>query len=261
MLLSQHPHTHYDNAPAHEVICQLRFPTILSINSIEPAEFQDRIRSVLPQYAKREERPAPKLIPGQPPQIQQGEALQNYHFLSADGKWKLNLTRDFIALSTLAYPGWTEFARMLDKPLAEFIRIYQPAYFQRIGLRYVNIFSRKKLGLEETPWTELFAPVYLGPMAEPDMAAGQVPAFSAEFTVKLDSSSVAKVKAGTGRLQARQGSPADSEEKYILDLDLSMGGKLPCTIAAGALETLHGHAGPLFEGALTEPLRRAMEPR
>ena len=246
MLLSQHPHTHYDNAPAHEVICQLRFPTILSINSIEPAEFQDRIRSVLPQYAKREERPAPKLIPGQPPQIQQGEALQNYHFFSADGKWKLNLTRDFIALSTLAYPGWTEFARMLDK---------------RIGLRYVNIFSRKKLGLEETPWTELFAPVYLGPMAEPDMAAGQVPAFSAEFTVKLDSSSVAKVKAGTGRLQARQGSPADPEEKYILDLDLSMGGKLPCTIAAGALETLHGHAGPLFEGALTEPLRRAMEPR
>ena len=29
MLLSQHPRTHYANAPVHEVICQLRFPAIL----------------------------------------------------------------------------------------------------------------------------------------------------------------------------------------------------------------------------------------
>ena len=261
MLLSQHPHTHYANAPAHEVICQLRFPTILSINSIEPAEFQERIRAVLPQYVKREERPAPKLVPGPQPQLQQGETVYNYHFLSADGKWKLNLTRDFIALSTLAYPGWTDFARMLDKPLAEFIQVYHPAYFQRIGLRYVNIFSRKKLGLEGTPWSELFTAPYLGPLAEPDIAAEQVPAFSSEFSVKLDSSCLAKIKTGTGHLQARQGSPADPEEKYILDLDLSMSGNLSCTIAAGALETLHGHAAPLFEGAVTDPLRQAMEPR
>ena len=33
MLFSDHPRTHYRNAPAHEVICQLRFPSILTINS------------------------------------------------------------------------------------------------------------------------------------------------------------------------------------------------------------------------------------
>ena len=53
MLLSQLPRTHYAKAPVHEVICQLRFPTILSINSADPAEFQDRIRTILPQYAKK----------------------------------------------------------------------------------------------------------------------------------------------------------------------------------------------------------------
>ena len=36
MLFSDHPRTHYRNAPAHEVICQLRFPSILTINSVEP---------------------------------------------------------------------------------------------------------------------------------------------------------------------------------------------------------------------------------
>ena len=44
MLFSDRPRTHYEKAPLHEVICQLRFPTILSINSKEPADFQELIR-------------------------------------------------------------------------------------------------------------------------------------------------------------------------------------------------------------------------
>ncbi len=258
MLFSDRPRTHYEKPLAHEVICQLRFPTILTINNTEPADFQEAVREDFPQYARRQDQLPPRVVNGKPePQA----PVTNYHFLSQDGRWKLNLTRDFIALSTLSYPGWEEFARMLDKPLAEFIQAYQPAYFQRIGLRYVNIVSRKKLDLEGTPWSELFTPAYLGPLAEPDIAPEQVPAFTAEFSVKMDSSSTAKVKTGTGRLQARPGTPQDPEEKYILDLDLSMGGNLPCTFAAGALETLHGHAAPVFEGAVTDTLRRAMDPQ
>ena len=45
MLFSDHPRTHYRNAPAHEVICQLRFPSILTINTVEPADFQEAIRA------------------------------------------------------------------------------------------------------------------------------------------------------------------------------------------------------------------------
>ena len=36
MLFSKHPRTAYANAPAHEVICQLRFPAILTINDNAP---------------------------------------------------------------------------------------------------------------------------------------------------------------------------------------------------------------------------------
>ena len=52
MLLSDHPHPHYEKTLAHEVICQLRFPTILTINNVEPADFQERIREDFPQYAR-----------------------------------------------------------------------------------------------------------------------------------------------------------------------------------------------------------------
>ena len=147
MLFSSHPRTHYRNAPVHEVICQLRFPTILSINTVEPADFQEAIRADFPNYARRQDATPPKvtLVNGGAPKVEQQPPVINYHFLSMDNQWKLNLTKDFIALSTLHYTGWEEFARHLDKPLAAFIKLYKPAYFQRVGLRYVNIISRSKL--------------------------------------------------------------------------------------------------------------------
>ena len=131
MLFSDRPRAHYPNAPVHEVICQLRFPTILSINNVEPADFQEVIRDTFPQYVRRQDMPAP--LPG--PNAPKPAPVSNYHFISADNLWKLNLTKNFIALSTVSYPGWEQFAGQFDLPLAEFIRIYQPAFFERIGLR------------------------------------------------------------------------------------------------------------------------------
>ena len=251
MLFSDRPRTVYQNAPVHEVVCQLRFPTILSINNVEPADFQEEIRDSLPQYLRRQDS-----IPGPNGQKQ---AVTNYHFLSEDGRWKLNLTKDFIALSTLRYPGWEEFAHHLDQPLAAFIRLYRPAYFQRVGLRYVNIFSREQLGLAGVPWRDLLSPVYLGGLQDPETSEEDFPGWNCESLLRLDSSSKAKVRAGLGRLQGGN-APQNPEPKFILDQDLFMGEKVPCTLAAGALETLHAHAIRIFEGAVTGRLRQAMEP-
>jgi len=265
MLFSDRPRTLYRNAPAHEVICQLRFPTILSINNVEPADFQEAIRDTFPQYARRQDAQPPKIAAAGGPNVQvtPQAPVTNYHFLSEDGRWKLNVTRDFIALSTLRYDCWEEFAQYLDKPLASFIRIYKPAYFQRVGLRYVNVFSRVRLGLEDVPWGTLFAPAYAGALAEADVREEDCLNYGCDLLVKLDSGSCrAKVHAGLGRLQNKApNTPQDPEVKFILDLDLSMGDNVPCTMAAGALETLHIHGGRIFEGALTDRLREALEPR
>ena len=51
----------------------------------------------------------------------------------------------------------------------------------------------------------------------------------------------------------------DPELKYSLDLDLSMSGNTPCTLAAAGLETLHGHSTRLFEGAVTMHMKSALE--
>lgn len=248
MLFSDRPRTVYENPPVHEVICQLRFPTILSINNVEPADFQEEIREDLPQYSRNQETGGP----GQP-------VVNNYTFVSQDGRWKLNLTKDFIALSTLHYPGWEEFALHLDRPLASFIRIYRPAYFLRVGLRYINILSRMRLGVEDVPWRELLTPAYLGGLQDPETREEDFIGWNYDSLIRLDSSCKAKVRGGLGRLQVKN-EPENQETRFILDLDLSMGDNVACTLAAGALETLHAHGTRVFEGAVTDRLREAMVP-
>ena len=263
MLFSDRPRVHFNNAPAHEVICQLRFPTILSINTTEPADFQEAIRAEFPKYSRRQDVTPPKvtLSNGNVSKVEQQPAVINYSFLSEDNRWKINLTKDFIALSTLQYTSWEEFARYLDKLLAAFIKLYKPAYFQRVGLRYVNIFSRSKLGLEGSKWADLISPAYVGPLCEPDAIEENFLNCATDLLFQLDNSCRAKIHAGPGRLQNKApGAQQDPEIKFIFDMDLSMNGNTPCNLAAASLETLHGHATRIFEGAVTDTLRTAMDP-
>ena len=261
MLYSDNPRAHYDKSQLAEVICQLRFPAILSIGAKEPVDFQEAVRSVFPRFSAREEQPAlPLGAPGgkrEPP-----KPVTNYSFISADGRWKLNLTSGFISLSTVAYPGWEAFGQQLDQPLAQFIRLYKPAFFERIGLRYVNIISRRALELEDEPWRELIAAPYLGVLAEEDVDERTTRKCAVDVELGLDSSCRAKIHAGPGMVKPNvPNAQQDPEVKFILDMDLFMTGQIDPRMAAAGLETLHGHSTPLFQGAITDRLHAALEPR
>ena len=160
MLFAEYQRYQYARSPLIEVICQLRFPTILTINSGEPADFQEAIRQEFPRYAARKEQLPPKVVGAGGPnaKVEPQSPITNHSFISADGLWKINLTKDFIALSTLRYTNWEDFALRLDKPLAQFIQVYQPAFFQRVGLRYLNAISKKRLGLPTCCGTTSSAP-------------------------------------------------------------------------------------------------------
>ena len=148
-----------------EVICQLRFPEILKIDVSEPADFQERIRRDYPQYEKKIEQLPPQMVNGKP--VPQG-TVNNYQFVSAEGQWRVSLTKGFIALSTYGYTRWEDFAQRLDRVLAAFIETYHPSWFTRVGLRYVNAFRREALGLDGMLWKELITPGFLGLMGEED---------------------------------------------------------------------------------------------
>ena len=258
-MFSTEPRVIYRKNQLGEVISQLRFPEILAIAAKPPVDFQEAIRADYPRYASRMEAPAPKLtgVPGNL-QLQNQPAAINHQFVSADGVWRVNLTSKYVSLSCSRYTGWEAFAAKLDKPLAAFIQIYKPAYFERIGMRYVNFFSRRDLGLEETPYRELIAEKYLGVMADEQVAEQTVGRCGVDAELSLRGGCRVKLHAGPG--QVHRAGKSDGEVKFIFDQDLYMPGKIAPNLSAPALQTLHAHAWSIFRDAITDELHDAMEP-
>ncbi len=258
-MFSQEPRCRYQNSQLAEVICQLRFPEILTIEANVPAAFQEAIRNEFPLYSVRQESPAPVLT-GNPGNLSVKSQPQtnNYQFASADGIWRVNLTSKFISLSCNRYTCWEDFAAMLDKPLAAFIQVYRPAFFSRVGLRYLNFISRKALNLEDTPFRELMQPAYLGILAQEDVPEEITGRCSMEAEVALRGGCKCKLHAGPGMV--KRGNQQDQEIKFIFDQDLYMDGNVPVNVSAGALQILHGHAFSIFRGAITDTLHDAMLP-
>ena len=259
-MFSQKPRVQYHHHQLAEVICQLRFPQILRINQEEPAAFQEAIRDVFPSYKVLREVAPPKIVgaPGNFSLQQQTEG-KNYEFSDAAGIWRVNLTREFISLSTRSYIGWEDFAMRLDKPLAAFISIYRPAHFDRVGLRYVNFISRKNLDLEGVPFRELITMPYLGILSDEEVSEDIASRSGVDLEIGVRGGCRAKVHAGPGRV--RLGGKQDPETKFVLDLDLYMPGQLPVNLCAGALQTLHSQADSIFRDAITSRLHEAMEPK
>ena len=250
---------HYRSNQIAEVICQLRFPEILSIGTTAPAAFQDAIRDEFPQFIRRQDLPAPK-ITGMPGHLslENQPGVINYQFSSADGAWRVNLTSRFISLTCNRYSSWEDFAKKLDKPLAAFIQIYKPAYFERIGLRYLNFISRYELGLEGVPFSQLIAPCYLGPLMEEDVQEANSTRCNIDAELNIRGGCRLKVHAGPGFV--KKNGKSDQEVKFIFDQDLFMPGQLPVNLSAGALQTLHAQAWSIFRGAITDQLHNAMDP-
>ena len=249
----------YENNQLAEVVCQLRFPEILSIGGKPPVDFQEAIRGEYPRYGVRNDAAAPK-ITGTPGdlRLENRQPTVNYQFVSQDGIWRVNLTNTFLSLTCADYKNWESFAKKLDLPLAALIRVYKPAFFERIGLRYMNFFSRKSLELEDVPYRELFTAPYLGILGSDDLPEMNATRSGVDAELAIPGGCRMKLHAGPG-LVKRNGQ-SDPEPKFILDMDLFQMGNIPLSHAAAALETLHAQAYPIFRDAITDRLHEAMEP-
>lgn len=242
-MFSNEPRSIYETNQLGEVICQLRFPEILTIETELPAQFQEAIRGQFPHYQVRREKFG-------------NQERNNYQFMSDDGAWRINLTSGFISLSTVRYTQWEDFAAKLDAPLAAFIQIYKPACFDRVGLRYLNFISRQKLGLEGVPFRELIKPEYLGLLAKDTISEEATTCSGVDMETAIAGGARLKLHAGPGKVTL--GGKPDEEIKFILDLDLYISAKVPVNLSAGALQTLHGQAYGIFRDTITDRLHEAM---
>ena len=257
-MYSDKPRCRYGANQLAEVICQFYFPEIPSIAAEVPAVFMEAIREQYPRFQRRMEIPPPKVIgkPGQF-QLENRPGSINCQFASADDVWRINLTSRFISLTCCRYTCWEEFAAHFDKPLAAFIQLYRPEYFQRIGLRYRNVISRKALGLEDKKLSELISPCYLGPLADPEVK--EELASRCFVDLEMAGRGGCRLQIHAGPVRPKPGT-ADPETKFIFDQDFYIAGNVPPQLSAAAMNTLHHQAWSVFRGAITDTLHQAMKP-
>jgi len=244
-------------------VCQLAFPRILSINEKSPIDFQERIRGAYPIYAVATEQQQPLLVNpggvGLSPRVIQNERINNYSFSSEDNIWTIVLSNTSISLTTVQYTRWEDFETHLQEPVAALNDIYRPAFFERVGLRYINAFCRSKLQIDQqTPWQQLIKPYALGLFSNDDVAS-EIKGYSATTEVNLDNGAMARIVTATGYVgdTVFQQKP---ELSFIVDNDLFFNSRKKLDEISDMLRYLNYQADKIIHSIITEELHQSMQP-
>jgi len=251
------PRVLYNKNPLEEVICQVRFPPILRIASELPAAFQERIRQQYPLFQEgrtiEQELPLPAEL-GKRLGLEIGSVVV-YEFASADGAQTVALSRDALALTSRRYERWESFWMQLATPLQALQEEYAPAFFTRVGLRYINVVRRGALGLSGVSWSQLIKPYLVGVLALPEM----------EPHVEQDlQQSLIRLQGARGQVRINNGLARDavgSEEPYIIDSDFFIDERTETKDAGDTLAGFNRKAGNLFRWCIEDRLHEAMEPQ
>ena len=257
------PREIYQTNPLEEVMCQIRYPAILAISTTTPAQFQDAIRDKYPWY---EGQTNPLGIPTTglprevaeflstmplPPMGQQPE----HHFSIESRERNISLTQEFITVSETHYVQWEDFVeevRLAERVLRE---TYTPSFYNRVGLRYINVLDRDELGLIDTPWSELLNSSFIGMLGDTDLA-DEVKESQVESLITLPDVVQGRVFLKHGLEPNQQG----DNQVYVIDADFHTDRRSEPDGIFKTLERFNAWGGYLFRWATSDKLRGALGP-
>lgn len=248
----------YSKNPLETVICQLRYPPVLRIETELPARFQETVRTQYPiftQVAQANAVGVSQDVLNLMKQLLPASLSKAHVFSSEDGVWSLTLTKESLALECKGkYTRWEEFLGRFLGPLQALCQEYRPSFFNRVGLRYVDLVRRSKLGLGDTPWSQLLSPQIAGQLAS-DIAADVQDATHAVIIKLNDNNDKVRMHHG---LVATQN---PDEVCYLIDNDFFCDQRTEANDATAKLEELHRESGNCFRWCISNTLHRAMEPQ
>jgi uncharacterized protein (TIGR04255 family) len=259
MSFPETPRIVYKKNQLNKVVCQVRFPPILRIESEVPSLFQESIRQEYPFYSKKEmafqmqvdsQKPAINI----PNQMLFKRPINTTHeFTSQDRIWVLNLTSNALSLTTSKYPDWEGFSDKFRKIFSCFNTQYTPPFYTRLGLKYIDIFDRHNLGLIGVPWKELIQPHFLGLHST---SIGQdILSCECKYIIKL-SEKESIVRISTNFVQ----NILTEDDCFMVDSDFSYSKNCPIDQINSTLDYFHTEATKLIQFIVTKKLNDAMEP-
>ena len=252
----------YKKNSLRKVTCQLRFPPILRIDAEPPADFQDQIRKDFPELAEKSEvtfefpSPIARQIPRDVlSEVVQRSGVHNYEFGSVDGDQKINLTRNFVALTSNTYVRWESFKNQLNMPFQALVSTYSPESLSRIGLRYHNIIQRSEVGLPGVQWDQLLKPYVAGILASKEVGES-VEALECKHEIRLaDGQSLVRMIIGFAEAKDT------GEVCFTIDNDFYNTGRTEVDATMDKLDFLNSRASRLIQWCITDRLHEAMEPQ
>lgn len=246
----------FRNNPIKEMIIQVSFPTIFILEEQPPSAFQKEIFNLFPFAQMSYDRQQNIFLSNDinvKSTITEKDPKKNYCFISNDGERKINLTSNFISFSTLKYDKWENVFKTFIEVFNRFVDIYKPISSVRIGVRYVNSFSKEKLGLERYGWNDLISDRWT--QLFKTIGEDNIKDLGTDIVFNLDKeNSIAKIHAGLGLYSG------ETEISFILDCDFIKNDITEIPEIGEALQYLHDSEHNFLFDAIKEPLYSAMEP-
>ncbi len=253
----------YKNNPLIEVVCQLRFPTILRIGAGQPADFQDKIRQDYPIYRLQE--PSIEFMPQIPKELTAilgqirlpiPQLPSTHRFSTKDEGRFISLSQDFVALTETRYEKWDLFRSELAKAESTLKEVFKPAFYSRIGLRYRDKISRSALGLDNSEWSDLLKPHITAELGAKEVSHA-IAGIQTRAIIRIAELPEAQVMLTHGLTKVT----GTAEECYLIDADFSIEPKEGFGEPFDVLDKFNRLAGRLFRWAITEKLHNAMGPQ
>lgn len=250
----------FDKNPLREVICQLRFPTILEIGVEPPARFQNLIRSTYSLYSREDvSQSLPKEISSLLEQLRfpfPGQAQGTTHKFGTEHETRfISLSAEFIAVTEREYHRWELFVQEVEKAQGALEEVYRPAFYARVGLRYQDVIDRELLGLDK-PWSALINPCLAGMLGSKELSQ-DIREIETESLII-----VPEVRGGFVRLRHGLRKAADNGRLvYVIDSDFYTRERSDRNEVIGILDRFRRSAGDLFRWAASSDLQRALNPK
>ncbi len=251
----------YSRNPLSDVVCQLRFPTILQVSAAPPAAFQDRIRDKYPVLEQVATPVLPKNMPENVRVLVEASLKQNskqFNFFTVEEPKRLvTLTENFVALTEHGYKDWETFSAELRLVEQAFREVYKPSFYSRIGLLYQNVIDRGELGLEGVPWRELLNSSIVGVLGN-ETCSGEkntrVYHSETELALNDGNDSYVMLRYGLGEKKVKN----KKSEVFIIAADFYTAGKVELDNAYDILKNYRVWAGNFFRWAITDHLEDAL---
>ena len=240
----------YSNPPIIEAVCEFRFTTDTEWDLTIAGLVYDQVKNDFPNKEERAVREV--TISGGPKGMeQQVRTTQRMVFLTTDKKTLIQVGPHLLAVNRLKpYPSWDEFKPQIEKAFAALNHtLEQVRGLERIGLRYINRIEIPSKTVDLDQYFE-FRP-FLGERLPQNMTGFiigcMLPFFESRDVCKVQLTNAVPEQPDTGA--------------FLLDLDYFV--TKPQAVSPDQalewVETAHAKVESLFEGCISDRLRKLFE--